>query len=402
VLGAGNQACVVAGDVAHYVFAKGRAVVCKLNPVNEYLLPYLNAAFAPLVERDIVQFFCGNVENSSYFVNDERIKGVHLTGSDKTYDAIQFGPDVAKNKAAGRRNVTKPFMSELGCSTPYIVCPGAWSADAIEFHARAVVSVVVNNAHHNCASAQNLVTPACWAQREEFVDAVCRHLDAAQRRHQYYPGAQETVREFERQAEGCRIAKCGRATGGEELPAWVVIRDVPPGSAACRHTCRNEAFAGVLTELVLPAADAAAFLSDAVRFCNEEMTGTLSCTLFLPPDLEAAEPAACAAAVAGLKYGSVCVNVPSLFGFSLTCTTWGGYPGHTPENIGSGIGQVHNSAMYVGVEKSVVRGPWRSPITPIWFSDNTNHETFSGAVVDFLANPNFYNFAMAAMAGVQG
>lgn len=56
LLGAGNQATVVGCDVAQLVFAHGASVVCKLNAVNDYLLPHFEKAFKPLVDKNIVQF----------------------------------------------------------------------------------------------------------------------------------------------------------------------------------------------------------------------------------------------------------------------------------------------------------------------------------------------------------
>ena len=43
------------------------------------------------------------------------------------------------------------------------------------------------------------------------------------------------------------------------------------------------------------------------------------------------QPEAVDAAVAALRYGSICVNSPTLMGFCLTKTTWGAFPGGTPQ-----------------------------------------------------------------------
>ena len=45
----------------------------------------------------------------------------------------------------------------------------------------------------------------------------------------------------------------------------------------------------------------------------------------------ASEPDAVDEAVAGLRYGSVCVNTPTIMGFCLTKATWGAFPGGTPQ-----------------------------------------------------------------------
>jgi hypothetical protein len=41
VLGAGNQTSVAALDILHKLIAENAVVICKMNPVNEYVGPYL-------------------------------------------------------------------------------------------------------------------------------------------------------------------------------------------------------------------------------------------------------------------------------------------------------------------------------------------------------------------------
>ena len=43
VLGAGNQAAVGATDILNELFVKSAVVICKMNPVNEYLGPYFRS-----------------------------------------------------------------------------------------------------------------------------------------------------------------------------------------------------------------------------------------------------------------------------------------------------------------------------------------------------------------------
>jgi hypothetical protein len=39
--------------------------------------------------------------------------------------------------------------------------------------------------------------------------------------------------------------------------------------------------------------------------------------------------------------------------------SWGAFPGGTLEDVGSGIGVVHNTLLLDGIERSVLRGPFR-------------------------------------------
>src|SRR6266508_6146768 len=49
VLGAGNIAAIAPLDVLYKLVAEGQVCMLKMNPVNEYLGPFLSEAFAPLV-----------------------------------------------------------------------------------------------------------------------------------------------------------------------------------------------------------------------------------------------------------------------------------------------------------------------------------------------------------------
>ena len=54
---------------------------------------------------------------------------VHVTGSDKTHDAIVFGAgeEGARRKAANDPVLTKPVSCELGNVSPVVVVPGVWT-----------------------------------------------------------------------------------------------------------------------------------------------------------------------------------------------------------------------------------------------------------------------------------
>jgi hypothetical protein len=90
------------------------------------------------------------------------------------------------------------------------------------------------------------------------------------------------------------------------------------------------------------------------------------CSLFIHPEMQQQYADAFDAAVADLRYGSVTVNCPSLVGFSATPLVWGAFPGHTPQDIGSGVGFVHNTYLYDHPQKSVLRAPWRYSPQPLW------------------------------------
>lgn len=72
----------------------------------------------------------------------------------------------------GEPPLKKAISAELGCVTPYIVVPGKWTSEALEYYADECVAGLANNAGHNCTKLEVLVTAQQWPQREAFVDAV--------------------------------------------------------------------------------------------------------------------------------------------------------------------------------------------------------------------------------------
>lgn len=72
----------------------------------------------------------------------------------------------------GQPQQTREVTAELGCVTPYIVCPGQWSQSDLEYHARTVVAGMTHNAGHNCVKAEVLMLDRDWSQREAFLAAL--------------------------------------------------------------------------------------------------------------------------------------------------------------------------------------------------------------------------------------
>ena len=103
-----------------------------MNPVNEYLGPYILEALAPLVELGVLKLVYGAGDVGKLLCNHAAVHDVHITGSDKTYDAIVW--QGRKKEAGAPPPYPKHVGAELGCVTPYIVVPVG---------PRAVVLVVV-------------------------------------------------------------------------------------------------------------------------------------------------------------------------------------------------------------------------------------------------------------------
>ena len=84
-----------------------------------------------------------------------------------------------------------------------------------------------------------------------------------------------------------------------------------------------------------------------MAFANERLWGTLGASIIVhPKSLE--DPAGQAGgrpAIADLRYGTVAVNHWSAMNFLIGASPWGAYPGHTIDDVQSGIGWVHNALM---------------------------------------------------------
>jgi acyl-CoA reductase-like NAD-dependent aldehyde dehydrogenase len=387
VLAAGNVASLGPRDALSKLFVEGKVVVMKANPVNDYLVPHWNRALAPLIEAGVLRIVDGGAAAGEYLTRHPLVDEVHITGSDKTYDAVVFGSgsEGARRKAADEPALTKPVSAELGSVSPIIVVPGKWSVADLRYQAEHVATMLVNNAGFNCISARLVVTHAAWPQREAFLGALTQTLAEITTRRAYYPGAQARHDAFV--AAHPEAEELGRGPA-DALP-WTFIRSVPPG-----HTddiCFNvESFFGEVAETALTAPDPAVFVDNAVAFCNEVVWGTLGCTILASPaSLKQPEVSdAVERAIADLRYGSIGFNVWHGVSFALGSTTWGAYPGHSRTDIQSGRGVVGNAAMFDRPQKSVVRAPFRSRPKPPWFATAPNSYEVMRRFVAFEADPS--------------
>jgi hypothetical protein len=385
VLGAGNVASLAPRDAIYKIFVEGKVVVLKANPVNDYLVPHWTRALRGLLDAGVLRIVRGGADVGAYLTSHPKVDEVHVTGSDKTHDAIVFGPgdDGASRKASADPILRKPVTCELGNVSPVIVVPGRWSAADLVYQAEHVATMIANNAGFNCLTARVLVTHAGWRQREAFVGALSQALSRVPTRLAYYPGAASRRDMFVR--EHPDALELGRA--GEGALPWTLVRGVDPGRID--DPCFNvEAFCGLCAETSLPAASTSAFVDAAVELCNEVVWGTLSATVLVHPASPPAVHEAVERAVAGLRYGGIGLNIWHATVFALGGPTWGAYPGHLATDIRSGTGVVGNAYMFDRPQKSVVRGPFRSRPKPPWFVTNLHALPVMRRLLAFEADPS--------------
>ena len=347
VLGAGNNSSIAPLDAIHKLMVENQVVVLKMNPVNEFLAPYLRTAFADLIADGFLAIVAGDAAAGNALVRHPLVDTIHLTGSRATYAAI-----------AG----DKPVTAELGCVTPILVVPGKWSRGDLKHQSQNIAGMVTHNASFNCNAGKVLVLDQGWNQREALLQEIRSALAAAPARHPYYPGARERyARYLDKYPSAIRMGD-----GAATVP-WTFIPGVKPDRE--EYALREEPFCGVLSEVSLEGnGDPDAFLKKAVPFVNDSVAGDLSCTI-VAKDIK---NSALQDAIRDLRYGGVAVNAWCAMLYALGNTHWGAAPGNTPEDIGSGTGSGHNVFLFDAPEKSVLYAPFRAWPKPIWFP---NHRT---------------------------
>lgn len=345
VLGAGNISSIGPLDVVYELVAHGRTSVLKLNPTFQNLKPSYERALAPLIERDLVRVVTGGADVGAYLAEHPDIAHVHITGSARTHDAIVWGTgeEAERNRAAGTPKLGKEMTSELGGVSPIIVVPGQWSKGELRYQAEHVVTQRLHNAGHNCIGGQSLLISADWEQKDEFRAAIREVLTEIRPREPWYPGAANSIaRAKKAYPHAEQVGSCLLAELGEESPT-----DLYDG----------EYFAAVLGITELPGTGPE-FLANAVEFSNGRLDGTLGASVIAHPREIKAMGSRFDDLVAEMRYGAIGINVWSGIAFLLPGAAWGAYPGHTPADVGSGIGVVHNAHLLADTEKTVVRGPF--------------------------------------------
>jgi hypothetical protein len=400
VLGAGNVASLGPRDVLSKLFVEGKVVVLKANPVNDYLVSHWAAAMAPLIEQGFLAIVDGGAAVGAHLCAHNLVDEIHVTGSDKTHDAIVYGTgdEGARRKAADERLITKPVTCELGNVSPVIIVPGNWSAADLRYQATHVATMLVNNAGFNCLTPRVLVTWAGWDQRDAFLHELSNVLSEIPQRRAYYPGAADRRGQFmSAHPEALELG----AARDDSLP-WTLIEDVDPETAG--EICFNvEAFCSLTSETALMADDEASFVDAAVSFCNDEVWGTLSATVLAHPD-SLGDPTVgprIEAALENLRYGGIGLNLWHAFCFALSVTSWGAYPGHPATDIQSGSGVVGNAFMLTHIEKSIVRGPWRAKPTPAWFATAKNQKATMERLLAFEASPSVAKLPALLLAALR-
>ncbi len=388
VLGAGNASAIPVLDTLYALFVLGDVVALKLNPVSEVYGPVFEAVFAPLIADGYLDIFYGDGQVGADLVDSDLVTGVHITGSERTFDAIVWGDPAAK--AAGTPRLTKPITSELGGVGATIVVPGQWTRADIEFQAEHVATQKLHSSGHTCVASQVLVLPAQWAQRDEFLAAVRVALRDAPAREPFYPGTRERLAQFAADNPDAEVLDANQRV--------VLLTGL---DASSDHPAfRSEFFGPIYVTTDLPGNTVEEYLEAAVDFANNRLAGNLGVNMIIDPMTAQRHADAVDAAIADLRYGCIGVNAWSAVAFLTSRAAWGAFAGNDSLKIESGSGFVHNSLMLERPQKNVVRAPFRPfprsakhlgltmAVKPPWFLQNATSAHTARQFTHFAAQPH--------------
>ena len=351
VLGAGNVGSIPPLDLLNTLFTEGEVALLKMNPVNDYLGEVFEAIFANFIRAGFLRIVYGAGDVGAYLTTHDGIDVIHITGSATTYNAIRYGTGEQgeANRKADTPINTKKISAELGGISPTIVVPGDWSRRDLTFQAENIVTSKMNNSGFNCIATQVLVLPESWDQSEALLDEIRKVLANLGDRDAYYPGADDR----------CDAVAAG--SGNVETFGTGARRMLVTGLDATRtddDAFTSEYFAPALSVVTLPSPDIAAYLQNATAFANDVLMGTLGASIIIHPKTEKVYADAVDGMIANLRYGGIGVNTWSASIFLYSRCPWGAFPGHTPQDIGSGVGVVHNTLMLTNTQKAVARSPF--------------------------------------------
>ncbi|MBV0893798.1 aldehyde dehydrogenase family protein [Microbacterium sp. NC79] len=347
VLGAGNVTSIPILDVMYELIAFNRVALLKLNPTQDSLLGVFRKALQPLIEPGFVRIVTGAGDVGAYLTAHEGFSHVHITGSAVTFDTIVWGPGEAgqKRKATGQPQLTTPITGELGGVAPIIVVPGPWTQADLDYQAEHVVTMRLQNSGHICISGQVVIVSPDWEQKDDFLAAVRRAYAKAPQRPVWYPNS-----------DAKRAIATNAYPDAEQYGPRLLVEIDGDDDATTLET--TEFFSPVLG-IVEVDGTGQQFVENAVAYANERLAGTLGANVLIDPITQANLGEGFERAITELHYGNIAINGWTGFSFVAPTLSWGAFPGHTLEDVGSGIGIVHNALLLDDVERSVLRGPFR-------------------------------------------
>ncbi len=397
VLGAGNIAAISPLDAFQKLFLENQVVLLKMNPVNDYLTEYLEAALKPLIDANVLRIHRGDGPAGAFLCEHPLVEEIHITGARATHDAIVWGTgkEGERNKASGKPKNPRPVTSELGAVCPTIVVPGPWSAADIRFQAEQIATMKLHNSGFNCVAVQCLILPEGWDKGTALMNALGSVMKKFGNREAYYPGAEARQAEFEEHAQNPTSLQ-----RGDGVPPCCVA-DMERGDTQWLE--QNEVFAPALGVKHLASPDPETFLRSAIAWANDNLYGTLGGNILIhPATIRKIGRKRFEEILSEFHYGTIAINAWTGLGFLLAPVPWGGFAGATLEDVQSGIGTVHNTFMLENTERTVVEAPFRPfprnllslGLTllprPPWFITNRQQHHIGKLLTQFQYKPSWF------------
>ena len=273
ILGAGNVSSIPLLDTIFDMVVNRHCVLLKLNPVNEYLKPVFEQVFENFINKGFMIVTTGNVDVSSYMTQHQGVTNMHLTGSDITYENIVYGSTLAE-KDKGKKTLPKvnkkPFTTELGNVTPFIIHPGTWSSSEIKYQARKIVTAKLNNNGFNCIAAQVVVLPKGWKHTNKLVSAIKNQLSKEKDRLAYYPKSSETLNSLK---ESEHITQENDLTcSTPHLTKDLELND---------YFEQNEVWSSTLFFKYIEYSDESDFVEKSINYVNNQVWGNLGAAVLI-------------------------------------------------------------------------------------------------------------------------
>jgi len=250
----------------------------------------------------------------------------------------------------------------------------------------------MHNSGFNCIACQVLVMPKDWDCAGPLMDKVQKYIARATRAP-YYPGAEDRMDSFAAHADAPDLIPRGKAK-----PA--VLVEMIEGQSDWFEA--NEVFAPALGIHHIQETDPEAYLKAASAYANDHLHGTLGGNILIhPKTIRQIGKQRFEELIADLHYGCIAINAWSGLGFLLAQTPWGAFPGHTLQDVQSGIGTVHNTYMFDRSERTIVHASWapfpRSFTTgeftllpkPPWFITSKSSHKMGKALTQFQHSPSW-------------
>jgi aldehyde dehydrogenase (NAD(P)+) len=392
ILGAGNIASIAPLDVFQKLFLENQVVILKAHPVNDYLTKFLEVALKPLIDLDALRIVKGDAAAGAYLTTHAIIEELHITGAVATHDAIVWGigAEGEKNRKENTPQNFKRFTSELGAVCPTIVVPGPWSAADLKFQAEQIATHKLHNSGFNCVACQVLIMPKGW-DKAAILMANLNAVVQNSNRGAYYPGTANRLDAFKSKAKTYKSVARGEAPS-------LIINDVNESD----WFTKTEVFGPAMSTHEMDVPDAQTYLQSAITYANDQLYGTLGANILIhPKTIKEIGKTKFENIIADLHYGTIAINAWTGLAFLATACPWGAFPGHTPQDIQSGNGTVHNTFMLEDTERVVIQAPWapfpRGILSgqftllprPPWFITNKKQDKLGRLLTQFQHRPSW-------------